>query len=279
LNLENTFTELKQLFKDTENAKTGVDWMIKEVKENPGEIVIVSLGGMSNIASAIEKDPSFQNNVKHLYYMGMGHRLKQQQTTEFPFTSPIEEYEEGKVYYFYPNHNISQDTLATLICFNSNIPITVVNDAVTNKCWFTGDYCDHLRSLRESTQQDEMTVVGKLLDVWLCYRSLIFYSRVTGTCPHDPLTVSCSIYPNKFVKYVRGKVFISEWAGFSLFVPSSKGPHRIGLTIDSQGFLSWFEKQLLPNFTPKLNNSIESPSKEKESTSKEPIAEDKQTNN
>jgi len=39
-----------------------------------------------------------------------------------------------------------------------------------------------------------------------------------------------------------------EWAAFTSFVADPKGPHRIGIDIDSLSFLNWFTKNMMPDF-------------------------------
>ena len=77
--------------------------------------------------------------------MGMGNRIKSEQTKTFEWTSPEEPIVPEKVYYYYPNHNISSDTLGCAQVFRSGVKVTVVNDTVTNKLWFEGPACDELR--------------------------------------------------------------------------------------------------------------------------------------
>lgn len=48
----------------------GVDTLIRLAAENPGELCIVAIGPLTNIAMAAIKDPAFVGNVKSLYIMG-----------------------------------------------------------------------------------------------------------------------------------------------------------------------------------------------------------------
>lgn len=48
----------------------GVDTLIRLAAEAPGELSIVCIGPLTNIAMAIIKDPDFVGNVKSLYIMG-----------------------------------------------------------------------------------------------------------------------------------------------------------------------------------------------------------------
>lgn len=50
--------------------KTAVDFLIHSVKNNPKEITILTLGPLTNIAKAVQKDSKFVENVKELVIMG-----------------------------------------------------------------------------------------------------------------------------------------------------------------------------------------------------------------
>lgn len=52
---------------DSEHA---VDALIRLAAESPGELAIVCIGPLTNIATATVKDPAFADNVKALYVMG-----------------------------------------------------------------------------------------------------------------------------------------------------------------------------------------------------------------
>ena len=53
-----------------ENEKSAIDFLIQTVNENPGEITIIALGPLTNIAECIRRDKNFANNVGLLLIMG-----------------------------------------------------------------------------------------------------------------------------------------------------------------------------------------------------------------
>eukprot|EP01119_Soliformovum_irregulare_P013073 TRINITY_DN3451_c0_g1_i1.p1 TRINITY_DN3451_c0_g1~~TRINITY_DN3451_c0_g1_i1.p1 ORF type:complete len:360 (-),score=113.24 TRINITY_DN3451_c0_g1_i1:556-1635(-) len=162
-------------------------FIVETVNEHPGDIVLIGLGALTNIAIALKMDPNLPKLVKRFTYMGMGHRLKESQSSLYPFQSPDSTYAPGNVYVNYPNHNLSSDTMAAVRAFQSDMTTYVVNDAVTNKLWFNGPAC---KQLCKSRFPPENKVVGNLLGNWLYYRTSIFFKEVDGTCPHDALAVS-----------------------------------------------------------------------------------------
>ena len=52
------------------NSKSAIDFIIDTINNNPGEVTLVCLGPLTNIAAAIKKDHSFVKNTKELVIMG-----------------------------------------------------------------------------------------------------------------------------------------------------------------------------------------------------------------
>tara|TARA_B100000902_G_scaffold210811_1_gene200475 strand:+ start:1039 stop:2025 length:987 start_codon:yes stop_codon:yes gene_type:complete len=50
--------------------KNAIDYIIDTVNENPDEITLVTLGPLTNIALALQKDPSIAKKIDHCYVMG-----------------------------------------------------------------------------------------------------------------------------------------------------------------------------------------------------------------
>ncbi|XP_044728308.1 uncharacterized protein C1683.06c-like [Chrysoperla carnea] len=51
-------------------SEHAVTALTRLVRENPGEITIIALGPLTNIALAIRMDPAFRKNIKHLIILG-----------------------------------------------------------------------------------------------------------------------------------------------------------------------------------------------------------------
>ncbi|MFC0394743.1 nucleoside hydrolase [Paenibacillus mendelii] len=77
-----------------------VDLLIRLTEHNPGEVAIVAIGALTNVARAIERSPSFRDNVKEIVLMG------------------------GAFTFHYLECNIVCDPEAAEIVFESGIPVT-----------------------------------------------------------------------------------------------------------------------------------------------------------
>jgi inosine-uridine nucleoside N-ribohydrolase len=51
-------------------AENAVDFLIRSVNDQPGEIALIAIGPLTNIAMAVSKDAAFSSNVSKLYIMG-----------------------------------------------------------------------------------------------------------------------------------------------------------------------------------------------------------------
>lgn len=58
--------------KAKQRPETGhaIDFIIEKVKANPGEIALLAIAPLTNIAMALKKDPSIAKDIPHIYIMG-----------------------------------------------------------------------------------------------------------------------------------------------------------------------------------------------------------------
>ncbi|WP_238327535.1 nucleoside hydrolase [Paenibacillus gorillae] len=160
--------------------KHAVDFIIDTVMNNPGEITLVPIGPLTNIAAALIREPKVAQNVKEIILMGGVARIGSN-------ASELDYYE----------HNISRDPELASIVFGSGAPIVMVGLDVTRKV------------LLDRTHLDRLTATGKPLNlilVKLVERWLDWYKH-DYTAMNDPLAVALLIN-RSFVKTKRMKVHI-----------------------------------------------------------------------
>ncbi|KZE81945.1 hypothetical protein AV654_09745 [Paenibacillus elgii] len=107
-------------------SKHAVDAILDIVEQNPGEIEIITIGPVTNIALAILKAPETMKKVKHIYTMG---------TSGFGpgNTTPVAEF------------NVYVDAEAYRIMLNSGIPMTIIGfDVCLGEAALTKDDMDIL---------------------------------------------------------------------------------------------------------------------------------------
>ncbi len=103
-----------------------VDFILNTVKNNPGEIEIVALGSVTNIADAIDKDPEVMKDVKQIWSMG---------TAGFGpgNATPVAEF------------NVYVDAEAYSEMLDSELPITIIGlDMCDGEAQWTDEQFDEL---------------------------------------------------------------------------------------------------------------------------------------
>lgn len=89
--LEATDTGLSEWDKSEPTCKpmqqAAADYIIEEIHNNPGEVTIVALGALTNVAMALQKDPSIAEDAAGIIYMGgvFDVYAEEQQKLEFNF--------------------------------------------------------------------------------------------------------------------------------------------------------------------------------------------------
>ena len=88
--------------------ESAVDFLIRITKEQPGQITIIGLAPLTNLAFALKKYPTFAQNVKNIVLLG-GTYLSQ-----------------GNTDYFCSEYNFFKDAEAAKVVFDSFTDITMV---------------------------------------------------------------------------------------------------------------------------------------------------------
>ena len=83
-------------------AGDAVDVLIESAAADPGTLEVLAIGPLTNIATAIRRDPDFAGNVGRLWVMG------------------------GEFQAGWPEHNFASDAVATEIVLGSGAPISIV---------------------------------------------------------------------------------------------------------------------------------------------------------
>ncbi|OPA80400.1 nucleoside hydrolase [Paenibacillus selenitireducens] len=147
----------------TYDSRHAIDFIIDTVMNNPGEITLIPIGPLTNIAASLIREPRIAQHVKEIVLMGGVTRLGDNGTD-----MRIAE------------HNIVCDPEAASVVFNSGAPIVMVGLDVTLKVQITEQ---ERRQLLQSN--DPLNL--KLADMMKHWFDFV---QEQHTFMHDPLTVS-----------------------------------------------------------------------------------------
>jgi purine nucleosidase len=149
--------------------KNAVDFITDTVNENPNEITLVTLGPLTNIALAIQKDSSITEKIKHCYVMGG--------TSDGTgnVTAAAE-------------YNIWVDPEAAKICFDSGMNITMVGwDNSYKYAMLKEQEIEDLRSLNSKLADFSIDIQKTLID--LTFSTYGFH----GFDLPDPITMAIAL--------------------------------------------------------------------------------------
>ncbi len=152
----------------TPSQEHAVDFLVRSVMESPGEIHLVAIGPLTNVALAFTREPELARNLAHLTIMGGAGR------------GP------GRWGLPYREHNIVSDPEAAHIVLSAGAPTTLVPLDVTQEVRIRTEGVERIR-----------TGGGKFHDVVAGQVELYPPFRNRGyTFLHDPLAVATLIQPD-----------------------------------------------------------------------------------
>lgn len=153
------------------------DYLCRIVRERPGEIVIIAIGPMTNLALAIQRDPSFAKNVGELVLMaGSATTYAQNITVVGDFNAYV-------------------DPEALDIVMRSGAKIRMVGLDQTSKVMLTRGDAEALRATGDSFSH----WAADCTDAWIDFLGRAFPNRPEhrDACfLHDPLVVAAVTHPD-----------------------------------------------------------------------------------
>jgi pyrimidine-specific ribonucleoside hydrolase len=172
------------------------------VRENPGEITIVGVGPLTNVALALRADPELANMIPAIAIMGgslSGGNM-----------TPAAEF------------NLYVDPEAARIVFDANIPLTMVGLDVTRKCRVSEEHIKQLEAANNPVSQ----AAGKILRA--TYERMRHGGEVTDIDLHDALAVASLIDHDVITRkdyYVEVET-VGEWTAGQTLGYDGHGPVR-----------------------------------------------------
>ena len=152
---------------------SAAELMVKLIHQHPGEISLVAIGPLTNIALALQLSPTITEKVASVVIMGGTF------------------YREGNVSP-YAEANIWNDPHAAKQVFDADWPVTVHGLDVTRQITFSREFLDNIASLRP--------VPGSFLRQSAEFYIKFYEKRqgIIGCCPHDHLALAYVTNPQWF---------------------------------------------------------------------------------
>jgi len=187
-------------------ANTAVEFLRSAIRARPGEVTLLTIGPLTNIALLFAIDPEIPGLLKQVVSMA---------GVFWPHVWGPTEW------------NCRVDPVANAITMNARPPRHVLYGLdVTYECQMKTD------EVRKRFAVPTFDIVRDLAEVW-------FGKSKEGMTFHDPLAAA-AIFKPELCTYRDGKIVadanMGELAGITAFHPEEHGPHRVAATVDAPAF-------------------------------------------
>lgn len=199
-----------------------VDFLIEKILHAPGEITLVCIGPLTNVAVAIRKEPAIVKAVKKVIVMGGAIRHQGN-------SSPLAEF------------NVHVDPHAAHIVYQSGMPLTLVPLDVTYQCILA--HADVERMLRIKSPISRF--IAESTRFYMEYHDE--YQQIDGCIINDPLALALAFAP-ELCDYEEHFVDVDLSGGVSMgktfadFYKVTKHPPnmKIALAVRAREFMQLF---------------------------------------
>jgi purine nucleosidase len=203
-------------------AQHAVDYLIETVLANPGEIHLLAIGPLTNVALALRKAPQMAGALGSLMIMGGALR------------GP------GQWHLPYGEHNIVCDPEAAHVIFTSGAPITLVPLDVTTQVWIDQAGAARIRA------------AGSAWHTAVAYQVALYprFAQTGTTFLHDPLAASLLVDPT-LAEYQSLHIAVELGgrlaAGATLVrQPNAEHPAnaQVAIGVARERFVAWFVERI-----------------------------------
>ena len=204
----------------------GIDFLIETILSSPGEITLVAIGPLTNVALAIRQEPRIIKAVKELVIMGGALRYEGNTTALAEF-------------------NTYADPHASHIVYHAGMPTTLVPLDVTYQCILTPDDIQKMRQI-------DSPITKFVEDATRFYMEFHDeYQSIQGCVINDPLALALTFMP-ELCTYRELPVDVDISGGISMgktigdFYNYGKKPAnmKVALGVQARDFIELFLERM-----------------------------------
>jgi purine nucleosidase len=195
---------------------SAADFIIEQLERYPGEVIIISVGPVTNLGDVIRKDPAAWKKVKKVYSM---------------FGSFYMGYDQGPIPH--SEWNVRADVESAQLFMTSGVPIVLAGLDVTTMVKFDRDRREAI-SMRQSPLTDALC---GLYSLWARGNM-----DATPTL-FDPVAI-VMLLTDEYVSTRDAHVRVTD-EGYTVLDESKSANCTIGMHINTKRFLDWLTPKLL----------------------------------
>ena len=207
-------------------GKHGVDFLIEQILAAPGEITLVAIGPLTNIALAIRQEPRIAEALKEIVIMGGAIRYEGNTTALAEFNTYV-------------------DPHAAHIVYHAGIPTTLVPLDVTYQCILTPGDVRRLQAIDSPVTK----VVADATRFYMEFHDE--FQKIEGCVINDPLALALTFAP-ELCTYQELPVDVDLSGGISMgktvadFYNYTKKPSnmKVALGVRAREFIDLFVERI-----------------------------------
>ena len=207
-------------------SQHAVDFLIEKILGAPGEITLVAIGPLTNVALAIRQEPRIAEALKEIIIMGGAIRYAGNTTAVAEFNTYV-------------------DPHAAHIVFHAGIPATLVPLDVTYQCILAPDDVRRLQEVKSPITQ----FVADATRFYMEFHDE--YQQIDGCVINDPLALALTFAP-ELCTYQELPVDVDLSGGISMgktvanFYNYTKQPAnlKVALGVQARDFIDLFVKRM-----------------------------------
>lgn len=205
----------------------GIDFLIEKIMSSPGEITLVAIGPLTNVALAIRQEPRILAAVKEVIIMGGAIRSEGNTTALGEFNAYV-------------------DPHAAHIVYHSGMPITLVPLDVTYQCVLTADDVKRIRQVDSPITK----FIEQATNFYMEFHDS--YQGIKGCVINDPLALALAFAP-ELCTYQELYVDVDICSGISMgktigdFYNYGKKPAnmKVALGVKAPDFIGLFAQRIM----------------------------------
>lgn len=212
------------------NSQHASDFIISRVLQDPGEITVLAVGPLTNLALAMLKEPQLKKKLKQITILGGA--FGREPTFGRGNITPVAEY------------NIWGDPLAADIVFTAGVPMTAVGLDLCNPAKGTVLYEEQLMTLIEK-QSDFTAFLREVTETYIKYPK---FTWAKNGCVLYDILAAATLVDSSLVTTERSDVrveTVGELArGQTIATPTESGNVQVGVDVNGPAFIELFVRRI-----------------------------------
>ncbi|MGJ7456878.1 nucleoside hydrolase [Halomonas sp. MA07-2] len=213
------------------DPRSAAQFIVDTVNARPGEVTLVAVGPLGNLAAALQLDPTLTERVRQVVIMGGSIR-------EGGNVTPVAE------------ANMFNDPHAASRVLTAGWPLTLVGLDVTHRCVLTPA---HMARIEAGQGELGRVLAGSYAFYRDFYREFL---GIDGCCPHDSCALAWLLRPELFTT-ARGHLTVTtagDGEGQTIFAPQGRPfiasrwsrtpPVDVCLGVDGEAVSDWIAEVL-----------------------------------